>query len=133
MVVDGRDYVVADTETSHSHAPDWGRAKAEETVQNIKKAAATSRASTASVIQAKVSRVSDETAMRLPKFANLKKMVRRVKRRNLPPEPKDLAELEQIPRQFTTTVRGIAGCCITIQKMLRRWSYSQATTTSSCY
>ncbi|KAK3911522.1 Long-chain-fatty-acid--CoA ligase 1 [Frankliniella fusca] len=59
--------------------------------------------------------------MRLPKFANLKKMVRRVKRKDLPPEPKDLAELEQIPRQFTTTVKGDrCGCFTTIQKMMKK-------------
>ncbi|KAE8740306.1 hypothetical protein FOCC_FOCC014180 [Frankliniella occidentalis] len=33
-------------------------------------------------------------------------MVRRVKRRDLPPEPKELEELEEIPRKFRTTLKG---------------------------
>ncbi|KAE8739816.1 hypothetical protein FOCC_FOCC014684 [Frankliniella occidentalis] len=93
-------------EKPHSHPPDWGSCTAQETVQAIKRAAETSRATTVAVVQSKIARVSDKTAMKLPKFRNLKKMVRRVKRRDLPPEPKELMDLEEIPRQFRTTLKG---------------------------
>ncbi|KAE8743273.1 hypothetical protein FOCC_FOCC011153 [Frankliniella occidentalis] len=98
-------YTVLD-EQPHSHGPDWGRCRAEETVQSIKRAAETSRATTVDVVQAKVARVSDKTAMMFPKFASRKKMVRRVKRKNLPVEPKELADSEDLPRKFTTTITG---------------------------
>lgn len=104
MVVNDSDKVVS--EVAHSHAPDWGRCNAEETVQKIKTSAGSSRATTAAIIQSKVTRLSDETAMKLPKFANLKKMVRRTKRKDLPAEPKALADLENVPRRFTKTIKG---------------------------
>ncbi|KAK3929669.1 50S ribosomal protein L3 [Frankliniella fusca] len=73
----GRITVFMDTvldEQPDTHEPDWGRCREEETVQSIKKAAETSRATTVAVVQAKVARVSYETAMKRPKFDSLKKM-----------------------------------------------------------
>ncbi|XP_052124774.1 uncharacterized protein LOC127749675 [Frankliniella occidentalis] len=104
IVVDQHDKVV--TAADHTHGPDWGRCKAAECVQDIKQAAGTSRASTTSVIQPKVARVSTETTTKLPKNAALRKMVRRVKRQHLPPEPKSLDELDNIPRRFHVTLKG---------------------------
>jgi len=86
--------------STHTHDPDWGSCKAAETVVAIKRAAETSRASTSAIIQSKVARVSSETALKLPKIDSLKKAVRRVKRQHLPPEPKSLADLHEIPDKF---------------------------------
>lgn len=104
VMIDEDDQVLSSAD--HSHDPDWGTCRATETVVAIKRAAETSRAPTEAIIQSKVARLSSETAMKLPKVDSLKKTVRRVKRQNLPPEPKSLGDLNELPARFTRTLSG---------------------------
>jgi hypothetical protein len=122
ITVDEDDQVVKSQE--HSHAPDWGRCKAKEVVQSIKRAAETSRAPSATVVQSKVSRVTGETALRLPKNSSLKKMVRRIKRQHLPPEPTHLNELEEIPARFRVTLKGTyCPSALSLPKTFPQWQF----------
>jgi len=103
ITVDSKDQVVKTQE--HSHAPDWGRCKAQECVVAMKRAAETSRASTSAIILSNVARVSLETAMKLPKTEFMKKTARMVKRLHLPPELTSLDDLG-VPNKFKKTLKG---------------------------
>lgn len=105
LIVDEEDIVVRST--NHTHDSDWGRCKAKETAAAIKRSAETSRASTSSIVSSKISRLSDETKMRLPKMDTLRKTVKRVKRQHLPPEPKSLSDLHDLPSRFRRILEGI--------------------------
>jgi hypothetical protein len=88
-------------QTSHSHAPDWGRCKALECVEKVKETATTSHESTSSIIRSQVASTSSETYVKLPKKVTLKRRIERVRKQHLPPEPNTLENLQEIQEKFT--------------------------------
>ena len=94
----------------HTHTADWGRCKVRECVVSLKKKAERSRANTSATVLSAVAGVSDETAMKLPKNASLRKIVRRVRRQHRPIKPKTLKDLEEIPDKFRNNLKGKSTC-----------------------
>lgn len=88
------------------HVANWGRIKAAECVQAMKEQAATSRESACSIIQKAVQKISSEGNVKILKKSVIKRTLRNVRRKNLPPEPKSFDELEEIPESYSKTVEG---------------------------
>lgn len=60
----------------------------------------------AQILQSKASGLSDDVLSQLPERKNLKQAIRRQRRQDLPPNPRNLDELEDIPARFTKTLIG---------------------------
>ncbi|KAJ4434516.1 hypothetical protein ANN_23078 [Periplaneta americana] len=90
---------------NQSHA-DWGRIKAKECVENMKTRTGTSREPTSVIIQNELERIASEANVNLLKKSYIRKTVRRAKKRHLPPEPRNIDELNVIADRYTKTVQG---------------------------
>ena len=50
--------------------------------------------------------LSQRVLARLPERENMKRAIRKARRRNLPPNPRTLAELQEVPERFQNTLTG---------------------------
>lgn len=88
------------------HAPDWGSIQAKKCISEIKQAAKRSREPTATIIQEAIQNIDSETSQKLPKKESMKRLVRTVRRENLPSEPKTLDNLDEIPEEYRKNLQG---------------------------
>lgn len=58
------------------------------------------------IVREEMRDLSSRVISRLPERENLKRSVRTARRRNLPPNPKTLAELDELPERFAKTLTG---------------------------
>ncbi|PSN45513.1 hypothetical protein C0J52_13161 [Blattella germanica] len=86
-------------ETEHSHGPDWGRCKATEVISALEEPG-TSNYTRALLINRHTSSASTETYRKLPTNESVKRTVQRVRQGNLPPIPKSLTDVTDIPDIF---------------------------------
>ena len=86
-------------EIKHAQGPDWGRCKATEVISALEETG-TSNYATASLINRHTSSVSTESYRKLSKNKSKKQTVQRVRQGNLPPNPKSLTDVTDIPDIF---------------------------------
>ncbi|KAJ4443618.1 hypothetical protein ANN_05292 [Periplaneta americana] len=98
--------VIKEPSEHKNHSADWGRIKAKECVENMKERAETSREPTSVIIQNELQRIASEANVNLPKKSSIKKTVRRATKLHLPPEPRNVDELNVIADRYTKTVQG---------------------------
>lgn len=85
----------------HNHVPNFGRIKAMETKDRIKKRVLEQpNILPATITQAEVGRVDSETLLELPKEASMKKMAQRTRMETLPKLPLTLGDLEEVPQAY---------------------------------
>ena len=105
-VSNDRQTVIKEPPEHSNHAPDWGRLQAREHIEELKEAASTSREPIASIMQKNVERVSSEASMKMPKKETIKRTLRNVRKKNMPPEPRSINDLQNIPDRYTKTLDG---------------------------
>ena len=96
------------TESKHTHPPNQEECEAEVITQRIKrKAKEHPEQPPAQLIRDEIAGVSSDGVLsQLPDRELLRKMVRRTRRLNLPPNPKSLAELEELPQCYQQMLQG---------------------------
>ena len=91
-------------ESKHAHPPNQEEAGAVTVKANLKKVATEHpQVPPAQILRTHLSHVPSEILVELPEGENLKKAIRRVRRKDLPPNPKSLQDLEEIPERFQKT------------------------------
>lgn len=101
--------VIITKETEHDHAPDREVAEAEKIKFDLKQEALTNKEQGPSTILRNVlASTSAGVVAHLPERSNLKKSIRVVRRKNLPPNPKSLEELREVPEEYSNTITGDA-------------------------
>ncbi|KAJ4446889.1 hypothetical protein ANN_13590 [Periplaneta americana] len=103
---EGGSSVVKEPSEHKNHSADWGRIKAKECVENMKARAGTSREPTSVIIQNELQRISSEANVNLPKKPSIKKTVRRARKLHLPPEPRNIDELNVIADRYIERLEG---------------------------
>lgn len=94
-------------EGKHDHAPNQEAAAAELVVNRIKRSAsAHPQATPAQILRQELPRVPSGVIAHMPERENLKKQIRRERRKDLPPEPVRLEDLAEIPERFRKTQLG---------------------------
>lgn len=95
------------TESKHSHPPNEEELQAEKITSKIKrKAAAHPEVPPAQVLRVELAGVSDGVLSQLPEREALKKQMRRERRKDLPPNPRSLSELGELPELYQKTLQG---------------------------
>ncbi|KAK3908569.1 FLYWCH-type zinc finger-containing protein 1 [Frankliniella fusca] len=105
---DGRIIVIKGSEDSpHGHPPNREEGEAAKIVRNIKRVARDHPGMPpAQILRAELSSVPSGVLSQLPERENLKKMMRRGRRTDLPKNPVRLSELRELPEKFTKTLLG---------------------------
>ena len=99
--------IVVLRETDHDHPPNKEEAQAEIHKQALKRRAENPEAGLPSLmIRTELAGVSAGVLAHLPETENLAKTIRRVKRINLPPNPKSILELGVVPEEYQKTLSG---------------------------
>ncbi|KAJ4442551.1 hypothetical protein ANN_04138 [Periplaneta americana] len=98
--------VVKEPSEHKNHSADWGRIKAKECVENMNARAGTSREPTSVIIQNELQRIASEANVNLPKKPSIKKTVRRARKLHLPPEPRNIDELNIIADRYIGRLEG---------------------------
>lgn len=94
-------------QSSHSHPPNQEEVEAEKITSRIKrKAAAHPEVPPAQILRVELAGVSDGVLSQLPEREALKKQVRRERRKDLPPNPRSLSELQELPDLYQKTLQG---------------------------
>ncbi|KAJ4438628.1 hypothetical protein ANN_14575 [Periplaneta americana] len=75
-------------------------------VENMEARAGTSREPTSVIIQNELQRIASEANVNLPKKPSIKKTVRRARKLHLPPEPRNIGELNVTADRYTKTIQG---------------------------
>lgn len=93
--------------TNHSHAPNREETEAEVVKCRLKRTAEEHpELPPAQILRTELPSTSAGVLSQLPERENLKKAMRRQRRQNLPPNPKSLAELSDLPERFQKTLIG---------------------------
>lgn len=101
------DHVVLTQDPVHDHPPDRELAEAERVKFQLKEEAKNNPAKGPTQILRDVMRnVPDGVVAHLPDRPSLKKSMRHARRGNLPPNPRNLAELGALPEKFQQTLSG---------------------------
>lgn len=91
----------------HQHPPNREEAEAENVIRRLKRAAEEHpEQPPARILRNELRNVPSGVLAQLPERENLKKTMRRERRRYLPPNPKSLEDLEGIPDRFKRTLMG---------------------------
>jgi len=91
----------------HSHAPNPAACKAEVIMQKIKEKATTNPAQPpAQLLRDGLLAVPPSVLSQLPERQSVNKVIRRERRKNLPPNPKSLEELQDVPNEYQKTLQG---------------------------
>lgn len=94
-------------QSDHSHPPSVEEAEAERIKNQLKrKAEEHPEAGPAQILRTELQNVPSGVLAFLPDRENLKKSMRREKKKKLPTEPTSLEDLEQIPERFRKTLMG---------------------------
>lgn len=94
-------------ESPHSHPPNQEECGAEVIKSGLKrKAEENPEQPPAQIIRTALQECTAGVLNELPERENLKKMMRRHRRRDLPPNPKALSELEDLPDRYRYTLSG---------------------------
>ncbi|KAJ4428711.1 hypothetical protein ANN_25704 [Periplaneta americana] len=72
----------------------------------MKARAGTSQEPTSVIIQNELQRIASEANVNLPKKPSIKKTVHRARKLHLPPEPRNIDELNVIADRYTKTIQG---------------------------
>ena len=95
------------TTALHSHVPNQAACKAEVIMQKIKGKAMTNPAQPpAQLLRDELSAVPPSVLSQLPERQNVNKAIRRERRKNMPPNPKSLEELQGVPNEYQKTLHG---------------------------
>lgn len=115
--------IAAASPDQHTHGPDTEGVEAIKILARIKSQAAENFAVPPSHLLKNLPNVPESVASRLPDEHNIKKQIQRHRSKMLPANPKSLADLHEIPRQFSTT-----SICFytTIQKTMKMKRYHAA-------
>lgn len=99
--------VKGDEQSPHSHPPNREEANAVKVVSNLKRLSQQHPGMPpAQILRDQLTSVPSGVLSQLPERENLKKMMRRERRRDLPKNPVRLSELGNIPERFTKTLLG---------------------------
>lgn len=92
---------------SHEHPPDHEDCQAQEALNRMKRKAEDDPAAGPSrIIRDELRNLPAPVINRLPERRNIKKAVRRVRRAALPPNPRRIEELGELPERFRNTLQG---------------------------
>jgi len=101
------DELIVLKKTEHSHPPNQEEVKAAEVKARVKDIARQNpQLPPAHILRNELPKVPSGVLVELPERENLKKSMRRVRRKDLLPNPKSLEELEGIPDRFQKTIAG---------------------------
>lgn len=93
--------------SSHEHPPDQEQCQADQVMERMKRKAEDEPAAGPSkIIRDELRDVPAAVISRLPDRQNIKKVVRRVRRVALPPNPRRIEELGELPDRFRNTLQG---------------------------
>jgi len=91
-------------ENSHDHHPNREETGAEEVKATLQRTATENpELPPAQILRMKLRRVPIGVLAELPERENLKKSLRRIRQKDLPPNPKSLKELGTVPEQYQKT------------------------------
>ena len=91
-------------ESKHTHPPNLEECRAENIKQNLKRRAEEHpEQPPAQIIRSALLNVSAGVLSELPERENLKQSIRRARKKNLPPNPRKLDQLEELPELYRTT------------------------------
>lgn len=94
-------------ESTHSHPANEDECKSEEIVATLKRHAEEHpEQPPAQILRTQLSNVHPAVINQLPERDNLKRAMRRQRRRDLPPNPKTLQELPELPERYKNTLIG---------------------------
>ena len=104
---DGVVLIKGPDKSPHTHPPSREETKAEELTQTLKrKAEEHPEQAPSQIMRTELAGVSDGVLSQLPEREALSKTMRRVRRRNLPPNPRTLDELRELPAAYQRTLQG---------------------------
>lgn len=99
--------IVVLRESEHDHPPNKEEAQAQIHMLTLKRRAENPEAGLpSSMIRTELAGVSAGVLAHLPQTENLAKTIRRVKRSNLPPNPKSILDLTELPEEYQRTLSG---------------------------
>ncbi|KAK3913903.1 FLYWCH-type zinc finger-containing protein 1 [Frankliniella fusca] len=94
-------------EGTHSHAPDQDSIAAKEIMNEIKASSVQQpEAPPVQITSNKLQRIPQVVLAKLPNEAAIKRTINRTRQASLPPNPKTLRDLPELPREFTLTLMG---------------------------
>ncbi|KAK3932645.1 FLYWCH-type zinc finger-containing protein 1 [Frankliniella fusca] len=94
-------------EGTHSHAPDQDSIAAKEIMNEIKASSVQQpEAPPVQITSNKLQRIPQAVLAKLPNEAAIKRTINRTRQASLPPNPKTLRDLPELPREFTLTLMG---------------------------
>lgn len=100
---------------SHTHPPDHEETKAEEVMRRIKRKAEDNPvAGPSGIIRDELRDLPSAVLIRLSERRNMKKAVRRLRRANLPANPKRITDLGELPERFLIHDNGEANSRILV-------------------
>lgn len=94
------------SQSEHSHPPNHEECEAEIVKFRMKQRANTLDATPSLILRTELANVPAGVLSQLPERENLKQSLRRKRRRELPPNPKSLAELDVLPDNYKKTLLG---------------------------
>lgn len=91
----------------HSHAPNQEECEAEAVVNKLKrKAEEHPEQNPSQILRVELARLPSGVLSQMPERENIKKAMRRIRRKGLPPNPQSLSELKRLPERYTKTLIG---------------------------
>lgn len=92
------------TQSIHTHPPDRAECAADKAMENMRIAVESNPTDPPlRVIREQFANLNEDVLSRLPERENIKKTLRRQRQLNLPPNPRNLADLRELPPMYTVT------------------------------